>query len=311
MNIMIIGYGSIGQRHAELFQSLGCRVGIVSNRVVGEGGVRYRHIRSALSDNDWDLALIANRTMEHYLTLNELVKSHYTGNVLVEKPIFESPREVKNYPLEKIFVSYNLRFHPCIQRLRALLKGEIPISAQFYVGQYLPGWRPGQDYRKSYSASKEMGGGALRDLSHELDLMLWLFGRWKWVAANGGTFSELELTSDDVFALLVETEHCPIVTVQLNYLDRVTQRKIIVNTQNHTYVVDLVGGTIRIDGDEERYETNRNTTYLVQHERIMKNNFEQICTYAEGMALMKLIEAAENYASRKAWMKNEFVHDMR
>lgn len=311
MNILIIGYGSIGQRHAEVFEELECKVGILSRRGKGEEYPHYLSIEAAMSDIMWDIAVISNRTTEHFPALNELIRLNYTGIVLVEKPIFESTKEVAYSSINNVFVSYNLRFHPCIQRLRRLLQGEKIISAQFYVGQYLPSWRPGQDYRQSYSASKAMGGGVLRDLSHELDLVLWLFGQWNWVTANGGTYSHLELDSDDVFALLLQTERCPIVNVQLNYIDRITQRKIIINTDQHTFALDLIGSTINIDGVEERMETTRNTTYLAQHERMLAGDFGQICTYREGMEVLRLIDAAEISANRKVWMKNETVHDMR
>ncbi|QMV41699.1 Gfo/Idh/MocA family protein [Cohnella cholangitidis] len=311
MNVLIIGYGSIGERHAELFEKLGCKVGVVSSRDPIEKYQYFRTTKSAMMKSDWDWVVISNRTVEHYLTLNELIRLNYTGSILVEKPIFESPKEFAHLPLEKIFVSYNLRFHPCIQKLRYLLQGETLLSAQFYVGQYLPGWRPGQDYRQTYSASKAMGGGVLRDLSHELDLVLWLLGKWNWVTAIGGTYSQLELDSDDVFALLVQTEHCPVVNVQLNYIDRIAQRKIIINTERHTFAIDLINSTISVDGTEERMETTRNTTYVAQHERIVNGEYEQICTFREGIEVMRLIDAAETSASQKVWMKNEAMHNMR
>lgn len=148
-------------------------------------------------------------------------------------------------------------------------------------------------------------------MSHELDLVLWLFGEWNWVAANGGSYSHLELDSDDVFTLLAQTDRCPIVNVQLNYLDRIAQRKIIINTDQHTFAIDLIKSTINIDGTEERMETTRNTTYLAQHERIVNGEYGQICTFREGIEVMRLIDAAETSANQKVWMKNETMHNMR
>jgi predicted dehydrogenase len=73
---------------------------------------------------------------------------------------------------------FMLRLHPNLLWLKSFLEaGEL--GDLFYcraaVGQYLPDWRPSQDYRMSYSASATCGGVIL-DLVHELDLVTWLFG---------------------------------------------------------------------------------------------------------------------------------------
>lgn len=312
MNVLVVGYGSIGQRHTELFAQLGCRTGIVSGRISDEAEFRYRTLRSAMATGTgWDIVVIANRTSDHYFTLNELIGLNYTGIVIVEKPVFKNVEYLAAHSFERLFVSYNLRFHPCIQALGEALAEETVLSAQFYVGQYLPQWRPSQDYRTGYSASKELGGGVIRDLSHELDLMNWLLGKWRRVAAIGGSFSHLELESDDVFSLLVQTEGCPAVNVQLNYLDRIAQRLIIINTDRHTYSLDLIRGTFNTDGRIESFEMDRNLTYLTQHRRLLERDFAHLCTYEEAMVTMELIEAAEQAADKKEWVSHDALHDLR
>ena len=129
----------------------------------------------------------------------ELAAAGYAGRVLVEKPLFGRSLSVPLNSFQSLSVAYNLRFHPLIQRLQDLLVGETVISVQAYVGQYLPDWRPDTDYRYSYSAKVAEGGGALRDLSHELDYLGWLFGAWSAVTAFGGHLSLLEIDSDDLF----------------------------------------------------------------------------------------------------------------
>ncbi|MFD0673674.1 Gfo/Idh/MocA family protein [Cohnella sp. GCM10027633] len=311
MNVLIVGYGSIGQRHAELFEQLDCKVGIVSRRDSELSRDCYHSVAYALAASTWDIIVIANRTAEHFFTLNDIIRLKYTGIVLVEKPIFDELKELGELPFRKVLVSYNLRFHPGVQKLRHLLIGEKTISAHFYVGQYLPGWRPGQDYRDSYSASKEMGGGVLRDLSHELDLLQYLTGRWTRLSAIGGTYSHLQIDSDDIFSILLQTDRCPVATVQLNYLDRITQRQIIVNTDRHTFSLDLIKGTLNVDGVVESFDLERNATYLVQHRQLLNEDFTQICSLEEGMNVLRMIEAIESASIREVWMQNEVVHDMR
>ena len=98
------------------------------------------------------------------------------------------------------------------------------LSAHAHVGEWLPGWRPGRDYRDSNSAKKSDGGGVLRDLSHEIDYVLWLFGACRQLVAVAGHSSSLEIDSEDQASLLMKMESDSTVYVHLNYLDRPARR---------------------------------------------------------------------------------------
>jgi predicted dehydrogenase len=255
---LVVGYGSIGARHARILCELGCETAVVSSRKVDHLLV-YAGIADALAARAVAYVVVANPTDRHHDALAGLASLGYRGKVLVEKPLFERARELPAQPFAFAGVAYNLRFHPALQRLAALLAGQQVLSVQAYVGQYLPGWRPGTDYRKTYSASAERGGGALRDLSHELDYLQWLFGDWSAVTAAGGHLSPLQIDSDDVYTLLLKTRRCAVMSVQLNYLDRRTRRHVIVNTAEHTFEADLVQGIVTIDGSSETRATARCT----------------------------------------------------
>jgi len=235
--------------------------------------------------------------------LSALAQLGYTGTVLVEKPLFGKWVEPSAFPFRNVFVAYNLRFHPVIQRLKALLQGERILSVQAYVGQYLPHWRPASDYRASYSASAEQGGGVLRDLSHELDYLIWMLGKWQRISALGGRYSALEITSDDIFALMLVTPQCPIVTLQLNYLDRLARWFVIINTCSHTIEADLIRGTITLDGDSVAFTTERNDTYRAMHQAILSGNTSTLCSLEEGVEILKLIDAAERAARDGVWVE--------
>ena len=189
-----------------------------------------------------------------------------------------------------------------IEKLRDVLTGEKLLSVQVYVGQYLPTWRPGTDYRDSYSASKALGGGALRDLSHELDYLNWLLGGWERLVALGGQMSHLEIDSDDLYALMMQTKRCPVVTVQLNYLDRVARREIIINTDKATIKVDLIQGTLQINDQTERVQIERDTTYRAQHQAVISGEEGQLCSLLEGLDVMRMIQAAEKSEHQKVWI---------
>ena len=253
----------------------------------------YPTIAAALKSEKFQYVVIANETEKHYDTLDALKKGLFGEFVLVEKPLFFNPKDFQRGSIKKIFVGYNLRFHPLIQKLRRAVREEKCLSAQVYVGKYLPKWRPQTDYRAGYSARKSAGGGVLRDLSHEIDYLLWIFGAWTKVSAIGGHFSHLEIDSDDVFALLFATEKCPAITLQLNYVDRANRREIIVNTDKHTYGVDLVRNTYTCDETTELSAVDPDFTYQKEHQNILDHNEDVLCSYDEGFEVLKFIEAAE------------------
>ena len=175
---------------------------------------------------------------------------------------------------------------------------------QVYVGQYLPEWRPQQDYRNSYSVSRVQGGGVLRDLSHELDYLNWLFGPWQSLTALGGHYSSLAGDSDDVFCLILKMERCPAVSLQMNYLDRSGRREILINTDQHSYRLDLVKQEFSQDQEPvTSFMLERDETYRIQHRDILENQGELCCSLSEGLEVMRMIDAAENSATTQSWLK--------
>lgn len=302
MKALVVGYGSIGARHSRLLTELGCRTGVVSRREV-EFPIVYHDLSVALVTESPDYVVIANETNQHYETLSKLTSRNFKGSVLIEKPLFKHHRELPLRPFKKAFVAYNLRFHPAIQRLKNLLEHERVLSVLGYVGQYLPEWRPTSDYRTCYSARAEQGGGVLRDISHELDYLTWILGGWERVVALGGHYSPLEITSDDIYAITMVTPLCPIVNLQMNYLDRAGRRFLLVNTSDHTIEVDLVKGTVTVDRSSETLAVERDSTYRAMHEAIISGNGNNLCTLEEGNEIMRLIGAVEHSAEKEIWVK--------
>jgi len=196
------------------------------------------------------------------------------------------------------FVGYNMRFHPIIQRIKKELSGSSIISAHVYSGQYLPEWRQERDYRHSYSAQRKKGGGVLRDLSHELDYINWIFDGWNNVKAMGGQVSHLNIRSDDVYGILISTARCPVASIQLSYVDRSFSRTIRVNTYSKTLFADVMEGKIFIDGVlEEKYDVDINSTYEMEHKALLDKKeslLRRMCTFEEGLEVMELISEVES-----------------
>ena len=300
---LVVGLGSIGERHARLLGDLGLDVAVVSRHGARAKAGSFPALEDALAEVSPDYVVVANETAAHRPTLVSLVAAGFAGRVLVEKPLFDRLAAVPEHRFAASFVGYNLRFHPVLQELGRVLADERAISAHLYVGQYLPDWRPGRDYRKTASASRRAGGGVLRDLSHELDYLSWLFGRCERLAALGGRFSTLEIDSDDVQGLLLAFERCPVATAQLNYLDRRGTRNLIVNTAKRTIVADLIRSTLTIGSEEKAFPLARDDTYLALHRGVLSNAHEGLCTLDEGAGVLELIAAAEAAAATGQWVR--------
>lgn len=295
---LVVGLGSIGSRHARILAELECEIRVVSRR--GEGD--FATLAEGIALFAPNYVVIATETSAHRGQLAELAGLGFTGRVLVEKPLDITPGPLPAHQFQAVKLAYNLRFHPVLSALKEHLVGQRIISAQIYCGQYLPDWRPGTDYRLSYSADPARGGGVLRDLSHELDIAGWLFGSWTRLAALGGRLGPLEIASDDCWGVLMQAENCPVVSVQVNYLDRPGRREVLVNTESHTYCAQLGSGTLIIDGEARSFTVARDDTYRAQHRAMLDGRYDLLCGLEEGEAIMRTIDAVERAAASGQWV---------
>jgi len=300
-NVLIIGYGSIGQRHTKILISMGVNVHIYSRRNI-DFASSFDNLKQSFKEVNYDYVIIANRTSEHFATLVELKKLNYKGVVMIEKPIFDHYIEFKDNTFKKIIVAFNLRLYPAIQELKKKISNEKILSVNAYAGQYLPYWRPNVDYRTSYSASKKGGGGVLLDLSHEIDYLNWILEGLTEVISSGGKFSDLEIDSDDIFQISFKSKRCQLVQLELNYIDKVLRRFIIINTNQHTYKADLIASTLEIDGQIIKFKNDRNYSYKKCHEQMFKKNYTMMCSYQEAIQNMKILESIRTSNIKKKWI---------
>ena len=202
---------------------------------------------------------------------------------------FESSRNL-------IYVGYNLRYHPLIAMLRTLCSSHQFLTVNIVVGQYLPEWRLGSDYRHSYSASRKRGGGVLLDLSHEIDYVQWLFGAIKKIQAIGGKVSRLEIDSEDFVAFIGETVTGVRLIISLDYISRIPIRQIYANADDLSCIFNLITGSVQIcdhEGDSNKgppKNIDRNFTYSEMHADILNGSASTACTLEEGLGTIRTIE---------------------
>jgi len=213
--ILIVGYGSIGKRHLYLARLLfpNADIRVLRHKPTGiaikyANGVFY-DVEEARNFTP-QIAVIANPAPFHISTAQTLAEIGV--HLLVEKPLSTSCNGIQGL-IEKcqnqnliLFTGYNLRFLPSLQEFRILLsKGIIGkvLSVRCEVGQNLPSWRPESDYRNGVSSQFKLGGGALFELSHELDYLRWIFGECEWVKASLSRQSNLDIDVEDTAHLIL------------------------------------------------------------------------------------------------------------
>ena len=300
VNVAVVGAGSIGSRHQRILKQLGHQVSVVS---ANSPDADFRSMSDALERESFDYVVIASQTSQHVIDLSALINNRFSGRVLIEKPLFEKLHTLEDNNFSFAAVGYNLRFHPAIVWLKDTLPklGKLS-SANFYVGQYLPTWRPDSDYRKSSSARDISGGGVLRDLSHELDLVQYLFGDWQQLTAVGGKFSDLEIATDDTFSILMTSTKCNAISVQLNYIDRIKQRYITINGNNGTVSIDLISNTAKFNDLDVKFSVNTDDSYVAQHLAVISNDSQNTCSLSEALKVVETIQAIEKSAEKLKWI---------
>jgi predicted dehydrogenase len=140
-------------------------------------------------------------------------------------------------------------------------------SARVISSSYLPDWRPGTDYRETYSAHKAQGGGVSIDLIHEWDYLMYLFGKPEQVLNYRGQFSRLEIDSDDLSVYIAKYKTL-LAEVHLDYFGRTPIRELQLFTADETIVADLLNSEIRFLNRNEvlRFSEDRNAFQLKEIE---------------------------------------------
>lgn len=298
MKVLIIGFGSIGKRHFEVLSQISQiqTIDLVTKQNIKDKTC-YKNLESINNINDYDYFVIASETNKHFEQLNFLEQNVKDKLIFCEKPLFESKKdlEIKN---NKIFVGYVLRFHPLLEKLKEMTKDENIILVNAKCGQYLPFWRPNTNYKNCYSAKKEEGGGVLLDLSHEIDYVQWLCGQINEIKSYQVKISDLEINSDDLTMLIGKTNKDILVNISIDYISKNTHRKLLIETLEHTYELDLISNKLvkkNKTGLEEIYSFSnleRNTMFKMMHLDIF-NQQKSICTFNEALEVMDTISTIQ------------------
>ncbi|MEM9366194.1 MAG: Gfo/Idh/MocA family oxidoreductase [Planctomycetota bacterium] len=325
---VIVGLGSIGRRHLRNLRQLRPYDHLTVIRRHDDGLAKLLgadQVCLALAEcvsPAPDYAIIASPSTLHAESALKLAAAG--THLLVEKPLANS-LPAANAIVEAcrrndrvLMTAYNLRFDEGLIRMRkAIRAGQIgkPLGFDAEVGQYLPSWRPDQDYRECVSARRELGGGALRELSHELDYMQWLLGPLSLASADLRKLSDLEIDVEDWAELQLRGASPDSVLhghVHLDLLSHEPFRRCRVTGSKGTLTWNAITGETVLTTASER-ETlwrregeDRNASYVRMLEHFLgritkvgpRSHFEAD-NDASGTEALRLVEEAEQAAGDK------------
>jgi predicted dehydrogenase len=320
LRVLIIGCGSIGQRHLRNLRALRPDAEILAFRQ------RNRHAAALKAEFGLgtvgslaaglaarpDFAIIANPTAQHLPVALEAARAGVP--LLIEKPLshdWTGVDELRRIVAERrlpSLVAFNLRFHPGLRRLKALLdEGKIGrlLSFRVEVGQYLPDWHPKEDYRDGYSARRDQGGGAILDLTHELDYAAWLAGPPSSVMAMADRVSDLDIDTEDLAEIVLRCGRA-IGSVHLDYLARSPARGCRLVGSEGTLTWDYFGGEVALFeaatgqwSRERQGDFDRNDMYRAELEHFLEclaGRATPIVDVSAGAASLALALAARRSA---------------
>ena len=221
----------------------------------------------------YDVVFVTNPTSLHYETIEKFCQN--TQSFFIEKPVFDSVT-VDETIFEKIkgiksYVACPLRYNAVLQYVKENVNLDQVYSARAISSSYLPDWRPGQDYRQTYSAHKELGGGVAIDLIHEWDYLTWLFETPQTCYTIQTKISSLEINSEDVAIYIAKTDKRTI-ELHLDYYGRQSIRMLQLFMPNETIECDIIGGTIRYlkSGRVVKLESERNAFQMREIEHFFE-----------------------------------------
>jgi predicted dehydrogenase len=333
MKFLIAGLGSIGRRHMRNFIALGEKdIVLFRTRKATmpedelAGYPVETDLGEALRKHKPDAVIVANPTALH---LDIAIPAAEAGcAILLEKPVSNSLERLD--VLEKaaqksgsrILVGFQFRYHPTLDKARELIQagalGKV-LTVHAHWGEYLPNWHPWEDYRQSYAARADLGGGVIVTLTHPLDYLRFLLGEVESIWSFNGNISPLEVDVEDAAEIGLKFASGAIGGVHLNYFQRPPVHRLEIVGTNGTLRWDNTDGVLQLyktplafgawDANPpvtvlDEYSPfegfERNQLFLAQTKHFIEvaaGKAQPICTLTDGVRALQMALAARE--SRK------------
>lgn len=317
MKYLIAGLGSVGRRHMRNLISLGekdiillrTRKATLPDDELADYPVET-DINEAIKKHKPDAVIVSNPTAFH---LDIAIPAAQAGcTILLEKPISNSMERIDELQSAvqknnaKVLLAFQFRFHPSLIKAKELiLNGEIGkvISANVHFGEYLPAWHPWEDYRISYAARADMGGGVVATQCHSLDYLPWLVGeKVESVFGYTAKLSDLEINVEDTAKIALRFANGALGSLHLDFNQQPPEHHFTIVGTNGTIKWNLADGGVKIyNADKKEWDTyslpsdwERNEMFLKQTKHfvdVVTGIANPSCTLDDGIQVMKIISA--------------------
>jgi predicted dehydrogenase len=305
--VLIVGFGSIGQRHFRNIRALAqeARIALLRHRYTSspEGTPVFRTLEDAAAF-EAELVILASPASHHATQAVSLLPT--CKAMLIEKPLADSV-ESGRFILDavgasdaKTLVGYNLRFLSLLQQLRSLIHtkehGNL-LRFEAHVGQHLSLWRPGTVPEESVSAKPELGGGVFRELSHEIDYALWICGSPQRVRGRANACL-LSSECEDSVDIWIDFASGVQAALHMDMVDRLPRRVIRVICEHATLELDCIRQRLLVNENPVlMLHQSSEETYLKEIESVWNATFSEDAqpegaTCREAMNVLEVIEQA-------------------
>lgn len=300
--VLVFGYGSIGKKHVRNLLDLGITPYVITKHPDEAEAIFYKNINDC-KDRHVEHCIISSFTGRHLEDLEKcLFFSKSIKKILIEKPLEAS--YVKGKKIQDIArrhgldicIAYNLRFLGVFDKIGKFInkqKNRIKII-EVAAGQCLKEWRPSRDLKSCYSADRRQGGGVDLDLSHEIDYVLWLFGKhFKKKIIYRSKISELQINSPDFFKLFMDYGKF-VVDINLDYIRKPRERylRIICDNAENLYY-NFFTGELKIGARNTLINENIASSYKNMLEAFLnldKRNKKKLCSIREALNILRVLE---------------------
>jgi predicted dehydrogenase len=328
MKFLIAGLGSIGRRHFRNLIALGEKdIILLRTRKATlpddelAGYIVEADLQEALQKHQPDAVIVANPTSMH---MDVAIPAAEAGcHILLEKPISHSLERLDILQKtatargSKILVGFQFRYHPTLNKAHELIQsnalGKL-LTVHAHWGEYLPQWHPWEDYRQSYAARADLGGGVIVTLTHPLDYLRYLLGDVESLWSFNGHFSPLEINVEDVAEIGLKFANGAVGGVHVNYFQRPPVHRLEIVGTNGTLRWDNADGILhsyKLPASFGSYSDNppvpvmesfsppegfeRNQLFLAQTRHfieVVRGEKEPICSLEDGVQALRLALAA-------------------
>ena len=304
MKVCFVGIGSIAKRHIRNIKTFLKDYDVTidayrsSKKSLGKDIEEYvdnQYFRYEDVPKDYDAIFITNTTNFHNDTLLQFKDN--AENFFIEKAIVDiadMDKDFNEFKSKNCYVACPIRHGNVIKYLKEHIDLDEIDSIRCICSTYLPEWHPDEDYRKSYSAKKELGGGVSIDLIHEWDYLTYLFGKPTEIFSILDKVSDLEIDTEDIAIYIAKYEDY-LLELHLDYFGRYPMREIMIFKNDETIVADILNNKIIIKNREKAFDFSEERNDFQVEElkyffKLINDEVENINDIENALDVMKLTQ---------------------